>query len=279
MNSPVPSTRHHLRLSPQRQITLLLVGTGALLAAFFRVPDALSHQGIGVDNLTDSFRSGVVGLWRSGGREFPGELASTVEFWFRFHLVKASVAALLLGAVVALGVALWRQSRRPADERPRRLLLVPSAVLVALLAPFALVALVANVQGTIAPFASLLPHLTGGRADGELAATLTEIRQELAGHPAGPHSPALSAMISDLAVYHAAVAVMAALLAVALIGVGVALWRQHRVTPGNRSKRGLKAGMTASAFMACAVLVVALANTSTATHSPEALAGLFNGSW
>lgn len=268
-----------LTTSPRRQIGVLSAVTAVLLAAFFVVPGSLSHQGVDTGNLSASFRSGMVGYWESGSQDFPRQLEATVAFWFRFHLVKAGVSALLLAATVALGVALWRQWRRPAVDRPSRVLLAPPALLATLLGPFALVALVANVQGATAPFASLLPLLTNGGADGELATTLAQIRQQLADHPAGPHTPALTAMVSDLALYHAVLAAMAALVTVALAAIAVAQWRQHRTTPDARSRRALKLGITTSVLLSGVVLVVAFANTTTATHSPEALAGLFNGGW
>ncbi|MGC0334263.1 hypothetical protein RKD23_007253 [Streptomyces sp. SAI-170] len=267
-------------VTPRRRIGLLTATSAALTAAFFVVPNALTGNGVDIDNVDTSFRRGMVAYWDSGSQDFPGQLEATVTFWFRFHLVKAGVSALLLVAVVALGAVLWRQSRRSADDDRRgRLRLVPPGALVVLLGPFALVALVANLQGAAAPFASLLPMLTGGGTDDDLATTLTEIRHQLADHPAGRHSPALTAMISDFAVYHAVLAAMAAVLALALAGTGAALWRRHKATPDARPRRALKAGITASVVLAGLVLVVAVANATSAAHSPEALAAFFDGGW
>ncbi|MER5712956.1 tat (twin-arginine translocation) pathway signal sequence [Streptomyces sp. NPDC042898] len=268
-----------LTSAPRRQIGILAVVTAALLAAFFVVPNSLAHQGVDTGNIRAAFRSGMVGYWESGSQDFPRQLEAAVAFWFRFHLVKAGVSALLLAATVALGVVLRRQWRRAAVDRPGRVLLVPPALLVALLGPFALVGLVANVQGATAPFASLLPLLTNGGADGELATTLAQIRQQLADYPAGAHAPALTAMVSDLALYHAVLAAMAALVTVALAAIAVVQWRQHRATSDGRSRRAMKLGITVSVLLSGVVFVVALANTTTATHSAEALAGLFNGGW
>lgn len=265
--------------APRRQIGVLIAVTAALLAAFFVLPDSLAHRGIDTGNLRASFRSGMVGYWESGSQDFPRQLEAAVAFWFRFHLVKAGVSALLLVATVALGVVLRRQWRRAAVDRPGRVLLVPPALLVTLLGPFALVGLVANVQGATAPFASLLPLLANGGADGELTTILGQIRQQLADYPAGPHAPALTAMVSDLALYHAVLAAMAALVTVALAAIAVVQWRRHRVTSDGRSRRAMKLGITASVLLSGVVLVVAFANTTTATHSAEALAGLFDGGW
>ncbi|MFD0151235.1 tat (twin-arginine translocation) pathway signal sequence [Streptomyces sp. NPDC055721] len=265
--------------APRRQMGVLIAVIAALLAAFFVVPDSLAHQGIDTGNLRAAFRSGMVGYWESGSQDFPRQLEAAVAFWFRFHLVKAGVSALLLAATVALGVVLRRQWRRAAVDRPGRVLLALPALLVTLLGPFALVGLVANVQGATAPFASLLPLLTNGGADGELTTTLAQIRQQLADYPAGAHAPALTAMVSDLALYHAVLAAMAALVAVALAAIAVVQWRRHRVTSDGRSRRAMKLRITASVLLSGVVLVVAFANTTTATHSAEALTGLFNGGW
>ncbi|RSS57342.1 tat (twin-arginine translocation) pathway signal sequence [Streptomyces sp. WAC01280] len=265
--------------APRRQIGVLIAVTAALLVAFFVVPNSLVHQGVDTGNLRAAFRSGMVGYWASGSEDFPRQLEAAVAFWFRFHLVKAGVSALLLAATVALGVVLRRQWRRAAVDRPGRFLLVPPALLVTLLVPFALVGLVANIQGATAPFASLLPLLTNGGADGELTTTLAQIRQQLADYPAGPHAPALTAMVSDLALYHAVLAAMAALVTGALAAIAVVQWRQHRATSDGRSRRAVKLGITASVLLSGVVFVVAFANTTTATHSAEALAGLFNGGW
>ncbi|MEW2609792.1 tat (twin-arginine translocation) pathway signal sequence [Streptomyces sp. NPDC047880] len=270
-----------LTTAPGRRIGVLTATSGALLAAFFVVPGTLAHDGVDSGNVAASFRRGLVAYWDSGSPDFPRQLDTTVEFWFRFHLVKAVVSALLLAAVVVLGVLLGRLARQRADGRPGRRLLVPAGALVALLGPFALVALVANVQGAVAPFASLLPMLTGGDADtdGELAGTLAQMRQQIADHPAEGHSPPLAAMIGDFALYHAVLAAMAATAGLALAGVAAALWRRRRAAPGTRSRRAMKAGVAASALCAALALVIAVANTTSAAHSSQALAAFLDGGW
>jgi hypothetical protein len=46
------------------------------------------------------------------GLELPAGTAAGADYWFRFHLVKGGIAALLLIVLVALGVVLWRTSLR-----------------------------------------------------------------------------------------------------------------------------------------------------------------------
>lgn len=263
--------------APRRQVGVLTAVIAVLLAAFFLLPNALTHDGVHAGNVGGAFRRGMVAYWDSGRQGFPRELDGAVGFWFRFHLVKAGVSALLLAAVVLLGVVLWRWSRQRAG-RPGRLRTVPPGVLVALLGPFALVGLVANAQGAAAPFASLLPMLTDA-GGGEAAATVSEIRRQIADHPTGRPSPALAFMIRDFALYHAVLAAMAAVLALTLAGACAALWRRRRITRDTPSRRALALGAAASAVLAVLALVIALANTTSAAHSPEALAALFEGGW
>ena len=66
----------------------------------------------------------------------------------------------------------------------------------------------ANIQGAVAPFASLISLLPLGSHDKRLIHTLGQVRQGLAAYPGagGRTAPALEAMISDFALYHAALA-------------------------------------------------------------------------
>lgn len=273
------SLSHTMSADPRRQIRLLTALTGALLVAFFLAPNALARSSVNTANVGDSFRHGFVAYWASGSEDFPALLGTTMNYWFRFHLVKAGVSALLLAVAVALGVVLWRRGRQQIERRSHRLPVTWADSLVGVLGIFALVALMANLQGAAAPFASLLPMLTTGGAEGELTQSLAQARQQLAVYPDGQHSPALSVMISDFAVYHAAFAVMAALLALAMAGASVMLWRQLKTSPERRSRRAAKFGFTASAVLTAAALVVAFANTTSAADSPRALAGFFAGGW
>ncbi|MEV5433803.1 tat (twin-arginine translocation) pathway signal sequence [Streptomyces sp. NPDC052701] len=277
MNGSKPVLR--LTAAPQRRISALTALAAATLLAFFHAPDALTRGSVSTANVGDSFRRGFVAYWNSGSRDFPARLENTVAFWFRFHLVKAGVSALLLAVAVALGVVLWRHFRQRTGGRSARLPLGLSCVLAGMLALFALVALVANLQGAAAPFASLFPMLTSGGADGELAAALAQVRQEVAVHPSRRHSPALTVMVGDFAVHHAVLAAMAAPIAFALAGTSVMLWRRPRTSPGTGSKRAAKPGAAVSSLLAAVVLVIAVANAVNAVNSPRALAHFFAGGW
>ncbi|AJE41479.1 hypothetical protein [Streptomyces nodosus] len=278
MNSLVTLSR--LTATPRRQIGLLAALAGAVLVAFFLAPDALARSSVDTANVSDSFRRGFVAYWGSGSEDFPTRLSATVDFWFRFHLVKAGVSALLLAVALALGVVLSRYVRQRTSGRAGRLGLALSRALVGVLGLFALVALVANLQGAAAPFASLLPMLTsGGAPDGELTATLAQVRQQIAVYPEGRHSPALTVMISDFALYHWVLAGLAAVVALAMAGASVVSWRRLTTSSDARSRRASAFGGVVSAVLAAVVLVIAYANTTNAADSPRALADFFAGGW
>ncbi|MEU8775548.1 tat (twin-arginine translocation) pathway signal sequence [Streptomyces sp. NPDC048606] len=267
--------------TPRRRMGLLIAASGVLLAAFFVAPNALARGSVDTGNVGTTFRHGLAAYWNSGSQEFPRPLDAAVSFWFRFHVVKAGVSALLLAAVVVIGIVLWRLRRERAAERTHRSLGL-SWTLVAATGTFALVALVANVQGAAAPFASLLPMLSGGGGDAGVETTVAQAKEQLATYPDGRHSPALIAMIDDFALYHAVLAGMAAVLALALAVATVILWRRRKAHPapaGTRARRRLTWGVVASATLAAVVLVVAVANAMNAADSPQALAAFFEGSW
>jgi hypothetical protein len=257
------------------------------VAAFVVAPPRLAASGSAGDladrgHLVAAFRTAVVGYWRSGDRNYPPALQRVVDYWFRFHLVKGGIAALLLIVLGALAVLLWRTFLR-ADGlgMGRRVLLVSAGTAVPLLALFALAVVMANIQGTVAPFASLLPLLLGGTPDAGLAGPLAQARQQLAGshRTSGYTPPALDAMVSDFARYHAALAVVAAVVVVALLGLSVMLRRSFaRVgSADRRTRRVLGWFGVFSALSSLIVAVVLVANTGTATDPAPALLAFFNG--
>jgi hypothetical protein len=234
------------------------------------------------DHLAAALRTGVVEYWRSSDRNYPPALQRVVDYWLRFHLIKGGIAALLLIVLIALAVLLWRTFLRTDGLRVgSRAALVSAGTAVPLLALFALAAVMANIQGAMAPFASLFPMLMDGTPDAGLAATLAQARQQLAGsHRAGGYTPpALDAMVSDFAWYHAAMAFVAAIVAVALLGLSVVFWRSFaRVgSTDRRTRRVLGSFGALSALSSLIVLVVFVANTGTAMDPAPALLGLFNG--
>lgn len=274
---------------PRPPVAASAVLAAALVAAFVVAPPTLAGSGSGggfVDerHLVDALREAFVGYWRSGGRGLPPDLERVVDYWSDFHAVKAVVAAVLLVVLVAFGVRLGKEFLGAGGLGVgRRMALASSGALAAVLALFSLAAVMANVQGVAAPFASLFPMLVDGATDGESADALEQVRQRLAESPGagGQAPPALAVMISDFARFHAAMAVVAATVAVVLVGTSVLLWKRFARTTSSdrRARRVLGWSGVFSGLLSVVVIVVALANTSTAADPVPALWAFFAGGW
>ncbi|GIF40269.1 hypothetical protein [Actinoplanes xinjiangensis] len=226
-----------------------------LAGAFVAVPPLLAPRRSEAA-LTGAVRDAVAEYWLSGAREFPPALAGLVGYWTGYHLIKAVTAGLLLIVLVALAV---RFGRRPA-----------LASLAAVPALFAVALVMANVQGALAPFASLLPMAAGGGAP----SALEPARENLAGSLASGASPApaVEVMVADFAYYHVVMVVIAAVVAVALAVVSWSFWKRP-VMPGRRW------WAVTSAVAALLVSVIAVANTGTAADPAPALLAFLGGGW
>ncbi|WP_329072044.1 hypothetical protein [Streptomyces sp. NBC_01429] len=273
-----------------RTLAVLVALAVALVAAFFVAPGRLASSGTGsglVDehHLGKAFRAAFVGYWSSGDRGFSPDLESVVDYWFRYHVAKAVIAALLLTVLVALGVLLWKAFLRAGGlGAGRRAALAAGGIFAAMLGLLSSVVVMANIQGATAPFASLFPMLVVRTADGELADTLDQVRQRLAEpQSAGARTPpALTVMISDFSRYHVVLAVLAAIAAVVLIGLSVLLWKRFARTGAGsdrRTRRVVGSFGVLSALLSLALIVVAVANTTSAADPAPALLSLFEGGW
>lgn len=287
MRSPATSSQ-----SPAisgRALALLGALAIALVAAVVVAPGPLAAIGSDAGfadkhNFTEAVREEFVKYWSSGDRDFSPGLARVVDYWFRFHVAKAVIAAILLIVLVTLGVPLWKAFLRAGGLRARvRVALGSAGVLVTMLALLSLVTVMANIQGAVAPFASLLPMLIGGETNGGLTDTLDQVRQRLADSPnAGDQTPpALDAMVGGFTRYHVAMAVIAAIVAVVLLGVTGVLWRRFARTASSdrRTRRVLAAFGLLVALLSLATIVLAVVNATTAGNSAPALLALFNGGW
>ncbi|MDI5938364.1 MULTISPECIES: hypothetical protein [unclassified Micromonospora] len=269
-----------------RVIAALGVLAAALVVAFVVAPPALTADRAGgiVDrrDLSEALRAAFVAYWRSGDRDLPPDLARVVDYWSRYHLVKAVLAALLLTVLVALGFRLARAFVTTGGlGAGKRAALAAAGVLVAVLAPFSLAMVMANVQGAVAPFASLLPMLTEGVTDADLADTLTQVEQGLAesGGTGGSSSPALDLMIDDFSWYHEAMAGTAAVVAVVLVATSVLAWRRFAATRPARKRQVLAAYGLLSALLLLPAVALAVANATTAADPAPALLAFFQGGW
>ena len=258
-----------------------------LLTAFVVVPPAFVTGGpgegvTGPGELRQAFGAAFAQYWPSARAELPPDLAGLVEYWFRYHVVKAVIAALLLSVTAVLGRRLWLAFVRSQASAGRRVTLACAAVSVSLLGLFSAVLVMANVQGAVAPMASLLPMLSDTTADGPQAATLNQVRHHLASPGmAAQAPPALDAMTADFARYHLAMAVIAATVALLLAAGSVLAWtglvRTRRAD--RRERRLLGAAGVASTLLTLGLVVIAVANIGTAVDPVPALRTVFDGGW
>ncbi|GGN52128.1 hypothetical protein GCM10010109_92850 [Actinoplanes campanulatus] len=224
-------------------------------------------------HLAGQLRVAFAEYWQSGDGPFSPSMAGVVDYWLRYHLVKAVTAALLFAVLAVLGVRLWTAFTRGASR------LAAAGVVVTMSAVFSLALVMANVQGSVSPFASLLPMLVDGPGSGADGVTLAQVRQQLAA--GGRASPPLQVMIDDFARYHAAMAVIAALVAAGLAAFGVLLWRRFTGTaPAERRTRRVLASFgVLTGLLLLVAGVIAVANTTTVVDPAPALLAFFEGGW
>jgi hypothetical protein len=272
-----------------RALAVLAAFAAVLMPAVFFAPHMLAANGSEAGfadqrNLINAVSNAFDQYWKSGGGDFTPDMERVVDYWFRFHLAKALIAAALLIVLIALGVLLWKAYLRVGGMGTgQRVFLASAGVLVTMLGVLSLLMFMANVQGTIAPLTSLLTMLPVSAHSGKLAGTLDQVREQLADYPSAGSgtSPALEVMISDNALYHVAVAVMAAILVVVFIGVIVVLWRRLARTGSSdrRTRRVLGSFGVLTAMSTLAMIVLTVANVSVAADPAQGLLGFFNGGY
>lgn len=208
---------------------------------------ALVGDSLSAGALADPFRAEFAAWWHSGAGELSPDLARIVDFWFRYHLAKAVLAALLLVVLIALAVRLRRWWA-----------LAP----VTALGLLALAALMANLQGAVAPFASLFPLLS-----------VDDLRAPAEALRTGNRPPALATILDNYVLYHAAMIAIAGTVAVASLAAAIVLGRRFR-----RSRVHTSFAVVAG-LVAVVALVLTAANTTTTLNPEPGLAGLFSGGW
>lgn len=228
----------------------------ALVVAFVVVPFPLAaSEGVGFGDeagLRAAAGAAVRAYWAADTRDLSADLSVLTAFWARFHAAKAVLAAIALPVVTVLAVGCWRAAPHGRWSSAGATL---GGVVSAGLAVLSLLAVMANVQGAVAPLASLLPmvpdDLRGRFGDALRAGT-----QEPAGLPV---------LIGDFSRYHAAMAVAAVVVAAGLVAAAV-WWRRSRIA-------------IFVAVLAAGAIVIAVANTMTALDPVPALQAFFDGGW
>ncbi|MFJ6784747.1 hypothetical protein [Streptomyces yangpuensis] len=235
-------------------------------------------------HLIGSFSEAFVGYWSSGDRNFSPGLERVVDYWLHYHVVKAVIAATLLAVLITLGVLLWKAFVRAGGFGAGRTAAIASAgAVVTALGLISLAAVMANIQGAIAPLSSLVSMLPMHSSPGALADTLGQVRQHMADYPnAGTRTPpAVEVMVGDFSRYHLVIAVAAPMVAVVLIGMSVMSWR--RFARAEKSDRRARRIFTSFgllwALLSLAFIVLAVANVSVAAEPTPALLAFFEGGW
>ena len=256
--------------------------------AFVFAPAYLAggHYGGYGDNtrLVQSMRNAFIDYSGSGSAVLPDSLRTVVDYWARYHVAKAVIAALALLVLCSACRRLWvsyqgRSSQgRLAEGRGRTVGYVVAGVAASLGTVSAAALLMANIQGAIAPLSSAVSLLPAQR-DSSLAGAIDAVRHGIATPGA---SPVADHLVADFARYHVVVAVLSAVF-VAILGVlAVRLWRGRRAASngiGALSYSTLPATATAAATLtvAAAVLVLCVANISSALEPARALSLFFAG--
>ncbi|MBU2670929.1 hypothetical protein KOI35_46270 [Actinoplanes bogorensis] len=257
----------------QRRPHLLAGLAAALIAAFVLAPPLLAATwtGNGITShgsLVQASEEAFAGYWQAGGGALDASLQRIVDYWYAFHIVKGTISALLLVVLVALAVPLWKKTRWATASAVTTLALVTAA------------ALMANVQGTLAPLSSLLP-MVGETSSG--ASTLAQAGAQLsvALHEGTPAPASLQVMVDDFGWYHAVMVPIAGFAAILMLVATVRLWRRFRTTDraAKPVRRLLAVAGVLSALLALVMSAVTIANATTAAHPASALLAFFNGSW
>lgn len=269
-----------------RALALLVALAAGLGVALVVGPSALAASApgggfSGQSALSAALRPAFVEYWRSGDKALTPRLAHIVDYWFRYHVVKAVIGALLLTVLLLLAARLRTWFVRPGDlTAGKRAAVASGGVLVLASALFALLVVMANIQGAVAPLSSTLSILPLGNPGGELGTAVDQVRQNLSGYSkAGSHPLAVTVMVDDFGRYHAVLAYIAAAVIVGLVVLSLASWKQYRRdAASDRRARRLSATFGAlTALLSAAILVVMIANIGTAEDPAPALLGFFQG--
>jgi len=233
-----------------------------------------SQSGFGDQGtLVGAVKDGFVRYWAAGQADYSPELGSVVDYWFRFHVAKAAISAVLLAVLVALGTVVWRVFLRSEGVRRAGLAVAGSAVGGAGL--LSLLVVVANVQGAVAPFTSALTMLPTGAHSGSgvYGSTLDQVRTGLESPDSAP--PALGVMIDDNVRYHVTMAAISGVMVAGFVVLSVVLWRRFAGTADRRARRLLGVFGGLGVVFALAMLVVGVGNVTVAADSVRGLSDFF----
>lgn len=239
------------------------------------VADSSGHRFRDQGEIVGSLSTAFAAAWAPGASGGSPGLDGLVDYWARYHLAKAVIAALLVAVLVALGRSLWQALAAGPDSRADRARLGLGAQLAAayLAGLAAVTVLLANVQGMLAPRSSLMSMVPTASAPPGVRAAVARVTGGLAPGAATPAD--VQGVVDDFARYHAVFAIVGA------IAAAVGLWCCLHWFRAGRDRRALglsgrALGLTMLGYCAFLLVVVA-ANVSTARNPASALLASFAG--
>lgn len=221
------------------------------VVAFVAVPPLLMPVARGNPDLPAAAAAAVTSYWSAGVAVPDQPVQDLLDGWRDYHWAKAVLA--LLAVVALLGCAA----------------VIPRCRAVARWAyrggaAFAMLLVMANVQGALAPLASLLSLLPEAGGSSGLETALSALAADVS---AGATSPVGAAILTDFAAFHAVLAVMAGLLGLGLLVIGVReVVRRHGWLD-----------VSVPVLLGLGALTIAAANASTALSPTPALQSFLDG--
>ncbi len=260
----------HLRNRP----LVAIAGLAVISAAFVWLPAVLVGGATTSGTLLrGSTADAIAAYWHEGRAPFTDDLRELVDQWRDYHMIKAVVAGV---AVVVLVRAAVRAGRR-ASNASRTMLAGAGVAVIALGALTAVLLLIANVQGAIAPFASLLSLLPTAASNGRFASTSREISDALTQRASSGHRgpPPLDRMVDSFVGFHVVLAALAG--AIAMLTAWLIIRRLARGASGPAASHAAlhRIALAGAALSCAAAVVLCLANVSTARRPVPALRDVF----
>ncbi|GAA2055681.1 hypothetical protein [Williamsia deligens] len=255
--------------------TAVVGGVGFVVAPTLIAGDPYD-AGIGDGRgLGDAARVGVADFLGRHSAAMTGAFGDLTDYWAHYHWVKVVFGLVAVGALALLGRGLSR-SAGTASTRLDRARWAATGGLVASTAVAAMVVVVANVQGALAPASSALSLLPRARADDDLSGVRAAAS---AGVADGAEDPAIGALVRDFGRYHAVLAICLGVVVLGLAVLTVAVGRAARRAARGTALRPLAAASTVVFAVAAALLaVIVVANVGTALDPAPALQLFFAGS-
>ena len=265
-----------LRARVHPRSTIIIASTMLLVGAYFFLPGTvaavLSPAGITTGVLAETLGAAFSQWWSEAAAPLTTDMRAVVSFWGMFHVTKAVVALALLIGLLLTGHQVWRAYAR-VNARAARAAIALVGIVVAPIAAFVLLIVMANIQGALAPLSSVMGLLPMDGSVPEVA----QVREQFA---AGTISPVLETLIGDFRAYHLALVVIAAAAAVIVVAADMVLWIRWSRMPRQDVRLRRVTATIAAVLPTFAVLLlfIMVVNLSTVAATAPALAAFFGGS-